>query len=328
MKQKKFWVLAGILLGAVILSLCIGRYPLTLRNLWDIVTGIEKGMGERVFLQIRLPRTFLVLVCGAALSASGMVYQHIFRNPLVSPDVLGVTSGASVGAAMAILLGGTAAFVGLSAFVAGLAAAFLTLALAKAVGGQPKVSLLISGIVTGAMAEAGLMLIKYGADPTQQLPSIDYWLMGSFHTAGWQDGKMAFPVVAAGILILWVMRWKLGILALGDEEAKSLGLPVQRIRQTAIVLATLLAAVVVSVAGTVSWVGLIVPHLIRQIWGEDLRESFLPCIMGGSAFLLAADLVSRSLTEAEIPISIFTSLSGAVLLAALLISSKRKGDWL
>ncbi len=328
MKQKKFWVLTGILLGTVVLSLCIGRYPLTLQNLWKILTGVEKGMGERVFLQIRLPRTFLVLICGAALSVSGMVYQHIFRNPLVSPDVLGVTSGASAGAALAILFGGTAAVIGLSAFAAGLIAAFLTLALAKAVGGQPKVALLISGIVTGAMAEAGLMLIKYGADPAQQLPSIDYWLMGSFHTASWLDGKMAFPIVVTGILILWLMRWKLGILALGDEEARSLGLPVQRIRQTAIVLATLLAAVVVSVAGAVSWVGLIVPHLVRLIWGGDLRSNFLPAVMGGSAFLLAADLISRSLTEAEIPISILTSLSGAVLLAALLVSSKRKGGWL
>ena len=328
MKQKKFWVMAGILLGTVILSLCVGRYPLTLQDLWKILTGVEKGMGERVFLQIRLPRTFLVLICGAALAVSGMVYQHIFRNPLVSPDVLGVTSGASVGAAMGILLGGSAGFIEISAFGVGLVTACLTVALAKAVGRQQKVSLIISGIVTGAMAEAGLMLIKYGADPTQQLPSIDYWLMGSFHTADWKDVKMAVPAIVFSIAVLWFMRWKLKVLALGDEEAKSLGLPAERVRRTAVILATLLTASVVSAAGTVAWVGLIVPHLIRQIWGGDLKESFVPCVMGGAAFLLAADLAARSLTEAEIPISIFTSFSGAVLLAVLLVLSRRKEGWL
>lgn len=324
MKQKKFWAMAGILLGTVMLSLCVGRYPLTVKNLWDILTGMEKGMGERVFLQIRLPRTFLVLICGSALSVSGMIYQYIFRNPLVSPDVLGVTSGASAGAAAAILLGGTAAVIQISAFSAGLFAALFTVALSKAVGGQQKVSLIISGIVTGAMAEAGLMLIKYGADPSRQLPSIDYWLMGSFHTADWKDVKTVFFAILISIVILWMMRWKIGVLSLGDEEAKSLGLPAERVRQTAVILATLLAASVVAVAGTVSWAGLIAPHLIRQIWGGDLKECFAPCVMGGGAFLLAADFASRSLTEAEIPISIFTSLSGAAILAVLLIFSKKK----
>lgn len=328
MKQKKFWALAGILLGAVALSICVGRYPLTLQDLWAIFTGTEKGMGHRVFLQIRLPRTFLVLFCGAALSVSGMIYQHIFRNPLVSPDVLGVTSGASVGAAFAILLGGTARVIGIFAFGAGLLAVFFTMALAKAVGGQPKVSLLISGIVTGAMSGALLMIMKYAADPMDQLPSIDYWLMGSFHTAGWKDVKLTVPAVCLSTAVLWTMRWKLGILALGDEEAKTLGLAVERVRIGATLLATLLAASVVSAAGTVSWVGLIVPHLIRQLWGGDLRESFGPCILGGAVFLLIADLIARSLTAAEIPVSILTSLFGSALLTAFLIRSQREGGWL
>lgn len=328
MKQKKFWALAGILLSAVAVSIYVGRYPLTLQDLWAIFTGTEKGMGQRVFLQIRLPRTFLVLFCGAALSVSGMIYQHIFRNPLVSPDVLGVTSGASVGAAFAILLGGRAQMIGISAFGAGLLAVLFTMALARAVGGQPKVSLLISGIVTGAMSGAFLMLMKYAADPAEQLPSIDYWLMGSFHTAGWKDVRLTVPVVCLSTAVLWAMRWKLSILALGDEEAKTLGLGVEKVRIGATLLATLLVAAVVSVAGTVSWVGLIVPHLIRLIWGGDLRESFGPCILGGAAFLLIADLIARSLTAAEIPVSILTSLSGAVLLAILLIQSRRKGGWL
>lgn len=328
MKQKKFWALAGILLGVMALSVCVGRYPLTLQDLWTIFTGAGKGMGQQVLLQIRLPRTFLVLFCGAALSASGMIFQHIFRNPLVSPDVLGVTSGASAGAALAILFGGTAQIIESFAFGGGILAVLFTMALARAVGGQPKVSLLISGIVTGAMSGALLMIMKYTADPMDQLPSIDYWLMGSFHTANWKDVKLTVPAVCLSIIILRAMGWKLEILALGDEEAKTLGLSVERVRIGATLLATLLTAAVVSVAGTVSWVGLIVPHLIRQIWGGDLRESFVPCILGGAVFLLIADLTARSLTTAEIPVSILTSLSGAVLLTALLIRSRRKEGWL
>ncbi len=328
MKQKKFWILAGILFGTVMLSIYVGRYPLTLQNLWAIFMGTEKGMGQRVFLQIRLPRTFLVLFCGAALSLSGIIYQHVFRNPLVSPDVLGVTGGASAGAALAILLGGTAGVIETFAFVAGLLAVLFTVALAKAAGGQPKVSLLISGIVTGAMSEAFLMIMKYAADPADQLPSIDYWLMGSFHTADWKDVKLTVPAVCLSTAVLWAMRWKLGILALGDEEAKTLGLAVEKVRIGATLSATLLAASVVSVAGTVSWVGLIVPHLIRRIWGGDLRDSFGPCVLGGAVFLLIADLAARSLTAAEIPVSILTSLSGAFLLTAFLIRSQREGEWL
>lgn len=328
MNHKRFWVMAGIMLGAVLLSLCVGRYPLTLSDLWGILTGSDGGMGSRVFLQIRLPRTFLVLACGAALSISGLVYQNIFRNPLVSPDVLGVTGGASVGAAAAILAGASAAATAASAFGAGIFTVLVTVALAKAAGGQQKVTLLISGIVTGALAGALLMMLKYLADPSQQLPSIEYWLMGSFHTSDWKDVGAAAPVIAASLFCLWLMRWKLQLLVLGEEEAGSLGLPVGKVRLAGALLATLLAASVVSAAGAVSWIGLIVPHMIRRLFGDDLKRNFSLCAMGGGTFLLLADTLARSLTAAEVPVSILTSFAGALLLALALAGRSRKGELL
>lgn len=328
MKNKKFWAVAGILLIAVGLSLCVGRYPLSLSDLWKALTGRAEGMAGQVFWQIRAPRTFLVLLCGMALSASGMVYQTIFRNPLVSPDVLGVTSGASVGAAAAILAGAGSAACALSAFGAGVATVALTAFIARAAGGRQQVTLLIAGIVTGALAGSLLMILKYLADPANQLPAIDFWLMGSFHTAGWSQVRQTFVPVCAALFLLWLFRWKLRLLILGEEEARSLGLPAGAVRMGGILLATLLAALVVAAAGAVSWIGLIVPHMVRQFAGDDLRRNFSVCVMGGGAFLLFADLAARSLTSAEIPVSILTSLAGAVLLTVFLVSKRKRGGWL
>lgn len=318
--------MTGILLCTVILSLSVGRYPLTPADLWEILTGSAGSMEGKVLLQIRMPRTFLALFCGMALSVSGLIYQSIFRNPLVSPDVLGVTSGASVGAAGAILAGASAVGIAGASFGAGICTVFITLLLAKAAGGQQKVSLLIAGIVTGALAGALLMLLKYLADPAEQLPSIDFWLMGSFHTANWEDVLLVAPVIGIAALLLWLLRWKLQMLMLGEEEAKSLGLPAGIIRLCGILLATLLSAVVVAVAGAVSWVGLIVPHMIKQFFGDDLQQNFGLSALCGGSFLLFCDLLARSCSSAEIPVSIFTSFSGALLLALLLAAKYRRDE--
>ncbi len=327
MKKKKFWIMMVIFIACVLLSCCVGRYPLSLRDLWEISTGSMKdGMKVSVFWQIRLPRTFFAALAGMALSLSGMVYQNLFQNPLVAPDVLGVSGGASAGAVAAILLGGGAVTVQLFALGGGLLAVGLTLSLAGLVGSRRNIGLLLSGIVVGSLAESLIMLMKYSADPTSQLPSMDYWLMGSFHTIHWEDVWTGLPLLILPMGGLYLLRFQLRILSLGEEEARSLGMRAGRMKLFSIFCATLLTAAVVSVTGVISWIGLIVPHMIQLFFGQDMKENFSICLLGGGALLLMADLLARSLSQAEIPISILTSVIGALCLVAALCYRKRKGE--
>lgn len=327
MRKKKFWIMMAIFIACVLLSCCVGRYPLSMTDLGKILSGsMEDGMKASVFWQIRLPRTFFAALAGMALALSGMIYQNLFQNPLVAPDVLGVSGGASAGAVAAILLGGGAVTVQAFALGGGLLAVALTLALAGLVGSRKNFGLLISGIVVGSLAESVIMLMKYSADPTSQLPSMDYWLMGSFHTIHWEDVRTGLPLLLLPMAILYLLRFQLRILALGEEEAKSLGMRAGRMKGVCIVCATLLTAAVVSVTGVISWIGLIVPHMIQLFFGQDIKGNFGICLLGGGALLLASDLLARSLSAAEIPISILTSVMGAFCLVLALIHRRRKGE--
>lgn len=324
--RKRSWIgLAALLAASFLLSCLWGRYPLSLTDLWEILSGQAAGtMKANVFWNIRVARTCVTALCGAALSLAGFVYQGLFRNPLVSPDVLGVSGGASVGAICAILFwGGSTAALQLFSFVGGLVTVALSLLLARAIGGNRYFNLIISGIILGALANAAIMALKYMADPTQQLAVIDYWLMGSFNLANWAKLRAITPLILSAGVVLALLRYRLKVLTLGDEEAASLGVAVTPVRLACVGCATVLVAASVSVSGIVSWVGLIVPHLVRSVLGDAFEANFFQSILCGASLLLIADTLARSLLPSEIPISILTSLIGAVFLAAFLIHRKR-----
>lgn len=318
--KRTAWAIGAVWLVLLVLSVCWGRYEIGLGQLVHILLGDGSDPTAAALLwQIRLPRVLLVAVSGGALALSGLVYQTVFSNPLVSPDVLGVASGASVGAAAAML-----AFPGAyllregMAFGCGLLTVALALYLARFVRQNRILGLVLAGIVVSSAASAMLMLLKFCADPQRQLPAIEYWLMGGFQRADWQDAAMVAALTVLMAAPLYAMRFGIKVLSLGDEQALGLGIRPQRLRLLSVSAATVLVAAVVSVAGIVSWVGLISPHIVRLLGGRDILKNMPAVFLAGSALLLAADLLSRNLTAAEIPVGIFTSFFGAVMLAYLL----------
>ena len=315
---------AFICIAAV--SLLAGRYALSLGEIIDIIRGdCTDAVKSAVFLNIRLPRVLLTSLSGAALALAGWVYQSVFMNPLASPDVLGVGSGCAIGAIAAIILGADAATIKLAAFIAGTITVALTMGLARAIGRQLSVTMLLAGIAVGALANSIIMLLKYTADPERELPAIEYWLMGSFHSAAWDDIRAMLPMLGLCAAIVIILRHPIRLLAFGDDEAIALGIPAGRMRYMALCAATGLVASVVSSVGPVSWIGLIVPHMCRLIAGESRAACAQVCICG-AALTTAADLIARSVTAGEVPISILTSFMGAIFLAVALIA-RRKDMW-
>ena len=316
----------GLMALIICLSLATGRYSLTIRDIALIVIGkCDDAMKQAVFLDIRLPRVLLTVMSGAALALAGWVYQSVFMNSLASPDVLGVGSGCAIGAISAILLGLGAASIQTFALLAGLVTVFITMALARIIGRDKSVTMLLSGVAIGALANSVIMLLKYIADPEKQLPAIEYWMMGSFHSAAWEDVLSMLPWAVVCTSFIIILRHPVRLLALGDEEALALGVPASPLRYASLAAATGLVASAVSVAGSVSWIGLIVPHMCRIFSGENRKTPF-EVMIWGALLLTAADLPARSLTSGEIPISILTSFMGAVFLTLVLII-RRKNHW-
>lgn len=280
-----------------------------------------------MFYQIRLPRTLLVILSGGALSLGGMVYQGVFRNPLVSPDVLGVSSGCSLGAIVAMIFFSSQGFLAQGfAFVGGLTVVGLALMLSRAMGDNPILALVIAGIIASALVSSVIMMLKYTVDP-YQLPAIEFWLMGGFHQSSWPKLWGILPIITLATLILFVLKWPLNVLRLGDEEATTLGVAVGPLRIIALGCATFLVAAVVSVAGLVSWIGLIAPHLTKLYVGDDLNHAFPLSLPSGSSLLLLADILARTLLPMEIPISILTTLVGAPFLAYLFWKKGGQSRW-
>lgn len=325
MKRRRFWCMILLLFVTAVMSCGIGRYPLAPEDLLRILSGGGDPMARDVLLKIRLPRLVFAGMSGCALAVAGMVYQELMRNPLVSPDILGVSGGACVGAVFAILAGQSALFVQGSALAGGIAAVALTVWLSGLIGRSGRISLVLAGIVVKALMDAVLMACKYFSDPTSQLVAIDYWMMGSFHAIHWSDVWLTLPIGAVSFLVLWLLRWKLQILSFGEEEAKSLGVPVKTVRYLAVGAATLLVASTVSVSGVVVWTGLIVPHMVRQLLGSNLKDHLGLCGCAGAVFMILMDTLARSLTAAEIPVSILTSAAGAVFLTVILIHRRCRG---
>ncbi|EIK95400.1 transport system permease [Pseudomonas sp. M47T1] len=326
--------LAAVTLASLV-ALTIGRYPLPLSQLlqflgawagWAHLPADQYALLHSLVFDSRLPRVIAGVLVGAGLSVSGAAYQAVFRNPLVSPGLLGVLSGCAFGAAVGIVANLHGVWIPLLACLTGLAAVALGVTIANLVGMTSILMLVLGGIVANALFTSLLSITQYVADPLNQLPTIVYWLLGSLSAVDQQSLKLTAPLLLLAIGVLCLLGRAIDALSLSDDEALSLGVPVRRIRYGVIVLATLISALTVSIAGMVGWVGLLVPHLARLLVGPA-NARLLPVSAGlGACFLLAADAVARSLGAGEVPLGIVTELLGAV--AFVLVLHRVRRGWL
>lgn len=329
------WLMAaacGGLLALVAWSFSVGRFPVApgdvLRALWAALAGGESGLAanvEAVVLQVRAPRVAGALAVGAALAAAGAAFQGLFRNPLVSPDILGVTAGCALGAGIAVLwslpLGATQAF----SFAGGLLAVGLVVAIGTWIGGRdPILTLVLTGVVVGSLFGAGLALVKYVADPYNQLPAITFWLLGSFTGALPRDMAATLVPIAVGIAPLALLRWRIDVLSLSDDEARSLGVPVGRLRFAVVACATLATAAAVAFAGAIGWVGLVIPHAARLLVGAPFARLLPLSLVLGAAFMLGVDTLCRTAFATEVPPGVATAFIGTPVFIALLAAAFRR----
>lgn len=325
-------LLIGLPLLLALLALSIGRYPVTpataARIVWAKVVPQQqptwKAVEETVILNVRLPRVLLALLIGGGLSVAGGAFQGIFGNPLVSPHLLGVSAGAGFGAALSILLLPSLAFVPFGALVFGMVAMVVALLISRLGGRHGLLMLILAGVITGALFDALLGLLKYVADPTNTLPTITYWLLGSLTSAGYPQLLLGLPLIGLGVLLIWLYRWRLNIVSLSETEARSLGLNVTRVRWLLISAATLITATSVSLVGIVGWIGLVIPHVARILVGSDHRALIPASLSIGACYLLVIDTLGRSISGSELPLSILTAVIGAPFFAVLLIRNRSR----
>ncbi len=317
-KQGVFIVLCLILLVLFALSFALGRFPISIKEifgiLWSKIAPVEpfwESRTERIFFQVRLPRILIACMVGCCLSAAGAAYQGIFQNPMASPDVLGASQGAAFGAALAILLGLGKSRITLSAFAFSLVTVLIVWLFGKKVRGKQIVGLVLSGIMISSLFSSATSFLKLVADPTEQLPAITYWLMGSLSGAKLEEVFVALIPMVIGLVPLLLLRWRMNLLTLGEEEAKTLGVNTSLLRLVVVLCATLVTATSVAVSGTIGWIGLVIPHFSRKLVGNNYRYLLPVSMVFGALFLLLVDNVSRNLLTTEIPIGILTSFIGA-----------------
>lgn len=334
-KKTAFAVIGALVVMVVLFfaSFMIGQYPIDPLGVINIIGAklfglpcSESDMAQTIVWKVRLPRICAALLVGAALSVAGAVYQGLFKNPMVSPDILGASSGAGFGAALAILLSLPYAFIQVNAFVFGIIAVALAYFVCQCVsrGKDAILMLVLGGMIVSTLFSSFITLTKYVADPDSKLPEITYWLMGSLSTINLQDILFLLPPILIGLLPLISLRWQLNAMAFGDEEAQAMGLSVKRLRGLFILCATLLASASVAVAGMIGWVGLIIPHMARFIVGPNNKVLLPMSFLVGGSFLLLVDNVARNLFTVEIPLGILTSIIGAPFFFYLLLKRKRE----
>ncbi len=311
-----------------LIALTFGRFPIPIADVVRVLldrqaTGVESTTALIVW-NVRAPRVAGALLVGAALSCAGAAYQQMFRNPLVAPDTLGVSAGAALGAVTAIFLGLGIVAIQVLAFGGGLAAVGLVYLLASRMRAlDPLVTLILIGIVVTGLIGAGLSLLKYLADPYNQLPAITFWLLGSLASFGMADLRAASAPILIALLVLWLVRWRVNLLAIDEDEARTLGVPVGRLRALVIAAATLATATAVAVSGIIGWVGLVIPHCARLLVGPDFVRLLPVSALFGAAFMLAVDTLGRTLAQIEIPPGVLTSLIGAPVFVYLLARVRR-----
>lgn len=322
--------MASALLALFLLSFVVGRYGVPLGQVVRILLSgmlpLEQTWTDNMaiaVLNVRLPRILLACLVGCGLSAAGTGYQTVFQNPMAAPDILGASSGACFGAALAILTGQSAVMITVFAFLASLLSVALVYLVGNHTRGNRVVNLLLAGIMVGSLFSACTSYIKLVADPTNQLPQITYWLMGSLSGTRMGTVKFAAVCMAVGLVPLLLLRWRMNLLTLSPDEARAMGVHTDRLRLAVILSSTVLTAAAVSVSGMIGWVGLVIPHLSRRIVGSDCRRLMPMSCLFGAAFLLLVDNMARCLTATEIPIGILTAFVGAPFFIYLMV---RGGD--
>jgi iron complex transport system permease protein len=312
------------------ISFLIGRYPATpldvIAILLSKILPIQHtwpDVMDTVVFQIRLPRLIAAMLVGSSLSISGAAFQGVFRNPLVSPQILGVSSGAGFGAALAIFFFCNSTIIQASAFVFGLAAVGLTYLISKTVKGSSTLVLVLGGIAIGAFFSALISIAKCVADPYDQLPSIVFWLMGSLAALDNVDVLMVAGPILLGIIVLIAVRWRINTLAMGDEEAQAMGVDTKKLRAIIIICCTIITAASVSISGMIGWVGLVIPHIGRMLVGPDHKKLLPACLSIGAFYLLLVDNIARAALSVEIPLGILTAMVGAPFFIYLLRKNKR-----
>ena len=320
---KVIIILLILLILSIIISFTLGRYPVSLKDLSGIVISkiaavfnIEinafwSETVERVVMNIRFPRIIIACLVGCCLAAAGASYQGVFQNFMASPDILGASSGAAFGAALAILMNLPGYLITLFAFIASLLCVLLVVFVGSKAKGKRVTSLVLSGIMISSLFSSATSFLKLIADPTDQLPAITYWLMGSFNGTENRDVLFAFIPMLIGIIPLLLLRWRINILTLGDSEAKALGVNPGRIRLVIILASTLITAASVSVSGMIGWVGLVIPHLARRLVGNNYKHLLPATMLFGAIFMLLVDNLCRNLFATEVPIGILTAFIGA-----------------
>ncbi|MBQ3386766.1 MAG: iron ABC transporter permease [Eggerthellaceae bacterium] len=324
----------------VFASLFVGRYPITFAQVWGslagaIVPGVREGMfasGALTYtiytlvINVRLPRALGAAIIGVALASSGAAFQGVFRNPLVSSGILGVSNGAGFGAALAIVVfSGTTLGIYPFAFTFGCVAVLASYLIARVYRTTPTIMLILGGTIVSSVFAALISLMKYLADPTTQLPNLVYWLMGSVSSVGWKQLIAVIPI-AIGFALLIIMAWRINVLSMGDKEARAMGVDVHRDKFLVIAGATLATAGAVCISGVIGWVGLIIPHIGRMICGSDNRRLIPLAAAIGASFMCVIDLIARTLTVSEIPLGVLTALIGAPFFVYLLKKTKGR-DW-
>ena len=326
-----FYIILGILpFLAALICLGIGRYSMsvseTVTTLFSKFTNAKvDNTAYTVIFNVRLPRIILAAVVGAGLSCAGAAFQGLFSNPLATPDTLGVASGASFGAVLAMLVGGNMIGIQGMALIFGLISCLITFLIGRSSRRGSIVMIVLAGLVVSSVFEALVSLMKYVADPQDELPVITYWLMGSMSRANYKNLMMGIPFIVIGIIIIFALRWRLNILSFNEDEARSLGVNVKILRAAFILASSMITASCVSMCGQVGWVGLLVPHISRMMRGNNNCKVIPVSISLGAFFMIVMDTFARSATASEIPISILTAIIGAPVFIVLL--KKTGGSW-
>lgn len=328
--RRLFALLAALTLLTATLALSLGQYPLSptamLAILWEQLGGApapQPPLASHILLSVRLPRVLAAMLVGSNLAMAGVAFQTLFRNPLASPGLLGVSAGAGFGAASALLLGSGVLVLQGAAFAGGVLAVATALLISRQLGRHSTLVLVLAGLVVSALFQALTSALKYLADPLDTLPAIVFWLLGSLTRVGLGDLALAIPFSLLGVLTLFLLRWPTQVLEAGDDEATTLGISVQRLRLLLIAAATLMTAAAVSIAGVIGWVGLLVPHLARLLVGPAYARLLPASALLGAAFLLLVDTLCRVAFPAELPLGVVTALLGAPVFVLLLARNRR-----
>ena len=324
-------IATAVLIAGLLLAFTVGRYPVSLGELLTVLLAKVTGQTadvptavQSVVLQVRGPRVLAAALVGAALAVAGTAFQGLFRNPLVSPDILGASSGAALGAVTGIFFSLGVLAIQAFAFVGGLVAVAAVYVIGSAVRARdPILVLVLTGVVVGALLGAGVGLVKYLADPYNQLPAMTFWLLGSLAAANVSDLLPLFGPVAFGTAVLIALRWRMNVMSLPEEEARTLGVPTGPLRVAIVAAATLTTSASVATAGIIGWVGLVVPHLARSLVGPDFARLLPTAAILGGGYLLVIDTLARTAAEVEIPLGILTAVVGTPFFIWLLASMQR-----